>query len=89
MFTKGDLINGLFELCGSLVLWRNVYTLHKDKGYLGVHWMTTGFFALWGYWNMYYYPSLNQWLSFVGGCSITIANTVWLIQMLYYGRKEK
>lgn len=83
-----DMINGLFEFCGSIVLWRSVYVMYKDKGYLGIHWLTVGFFSIWGYWNMYYYPSLDQWLSFTGGLSITLANTIWLVQMLYYGRKE-
>lgn len=81
-----DLINGLFELLGSLVLWRNVRQLYVDKMIRGVHWTATGFFAAWGYWNLYYYPSLDQWWSFAGGCSIVLANTVWLGQMLYYGR---
>jgi len=83
-----DLINGMFELSGSILLWQNVLQLYKDKGYLGVCWSTAAFFAVWGYWNMYYYPLLGQWLSFVGGCSITLANTIWVAQMLYYGRKS-
>lgn len=82
-----DLINGLFEFLGSIMIWRNVVAIYHDKGYLGVHWAAISFFASWGYWNMYYYPYLGQWLSFAGGCSITLANTIWLILMLYYGRK--
>lgn len=83
-----DLINGLFEFIGSIMLWKNTWRLYKDKGYLGVCWSTTAFFASWGYWNLYYYPLLDQWLSFFGGCSITLANTCWLVLMLYYGRKK-
>ena len=83
-----DIINGLFEFLGSVVLWKNVLVLNRDKGYLGVHWTTTAFFSLWGYWNIYYYPHLDQWASFAGGLSIVTANTVWLVQMLYYGRKN-
>lgn len=82
-----DLVNGTFEFVGSIMLWLNVRTLYQDKGYLGINWGVTAFFASWGYWNMYYYPSLGQWLSFAGGCSITLANTVWLSMMFYYGRK--
>jgi len=84
----GDYINGSFEFLGSIMLWSNVHTLYKDKGYLGVCWSTVAFFAAWGYWNLYYYPSLDQWFSFLGGCSITLANTVWLGLMFYYGRKK-
>ena len=89
MFVSPDLINGLFELLGSVMLWKNVSQLYKDKEVKGVHWMATGFFALWGYWNLFYYPHLNQWWSFIGGVSIVIANTIWLLQMLYYGKITK
>lgn len=81
-----DLINGLFEFIGSIALWNNVRILYKDKCVRGVHWMATGFFMTWGYWNLFYYPHLDQWWSFSGGVSIVIANTVWLIQMMIYGR---
>ena len=81
-----DLINGLFEFFGSLVLWMNVRQLYLDKKVRGVTWSATAFFMTWGYWNLYYYPHLGQWCSFAGGVSIVVANTVWLGQMLYYGR---
>lgn len=79
-----DLFNGLFEFCGSLMLWRNVYQLYKDKMVRGVHWGPTGFFFSWGLWNLFYYPNLHQWWSFTGGLSIVIANGVWFYQMLKY-----
>lgn len=82
-----DLINGLFEFFGSIMLWRNVYQLHKDKQVKGVHWGPTLFFFLWGLWNLFYYPSLTQWWSFTGGLSIVIANGVWFSQMYKYSDK--
>lgn len=82
-----DMINGAFEALGSAVLYRNVLQLYRDKQVKGVHWMATGFFAAWGYWNLFYYPHLDQWYSFTGGVSIALANTVWLVQMIYYIRK--
>jgi len=84
-----DLTNGLFEFLGSIALWLNVKRLYRDKCYSGVTTLATGFFMSWGYWNLYYYPSLNQWWSFTGGLSIVIANTVWLLLMFYYGRGRK
>ena len=62
--------------------------LYRDKCIRGVHWSATLFFASWGYWNLFYYPHLDQWWSFSGGVSIVAANTVWVAQMFYYGRKE-
>lgn len=84
-----DFVNGLFEFIGSAMLWRNVVQLHRDKLVKGVHWNATAFFAAWGYWNLYYYPHLDQWWSFAGGVSIVVANTVWLVQMMYYLDIEK
>lgn len=85
-FTNGDLVNGTFEILGSIMLWRNVYQLYQDKMIRGVTYGATAFFMVWGYWNLFYYPHLNQWWSFVGGISIVAANTVWMFQMCYYGR---
>ena len=68
------------------MIWRNVYQLYLDKMVRGVHRLPVGFFAAWGFWNLFYYPHLDQWWSFAGGVSIVIANVVWVIQMLHYGR---
>jgi len=84
MLTWPDVINGLFEFFGSTGVWLNVVALHRDKQFRGVRIGPTALFASWGFWNLYYYPHLNQWLSFVGGLSIVAANTTWLLQMLYY-----
>ena len=89
MLLNGDIINALFELFGGILLWKNVHQLHKDKEIKGVHWSPVMFLAAWGYWNLYYYPSLDQWFSFVAGINIVAANTVWVVQMLYYIRKNK
>lgn len=79
-----DLVNGLFELCGGLLLWTNVRALHKAKRFEGVAIAPTAFFAAWGVWNLFYYPHLGQTLSFVGGLVVVSANIVWVAQMVYY-----
>jgi len=84
-----DLINGAFELSGGILLTINCFKLHIDKEVRGVNIYTTAFFALWGYWNLYYYPSLNQWCSFVGTLLIVAANTVWVGMAIYYTRRQK
>jgi hypothetical protein len=81
-----DQINSSFEFIGSVALWLNVIRLYRDKKVYGVTWHATAFFMGWGYWNMIYYPGLDQWWSFWGGVSLSTANTVWLFQMLYYRR---
>jgi hypothetical protein len=81
-----DFINACFEFFGSVTIWLNVRQILKDKCYNGLTLLAVLFFAAWGYWNLYYYPHLNQWLSFIAGISVTIANTTWFCLMLYYGR---
>lgn len=79
-----DLVNGLFELCGGLLLFRNCFVLHRDKMVRGVSWSVTAFFAAWGYWNLFYYPHLDQWMSFAGGVVIVTANSIWVVMAIYY-----
>jgi hypothetical protein len=83
-----DVINGTFELLGGILLFTNVVQLFKDKQLKGVRIIPTALFMLWGYWNLFYYPNLNQWYSFIGGLVVVAANTVWVILAIYY-RKEK
>ena len=84
-----DMITGGLCFGGASFTLRNIWQLWRDKRCLGVHWTPVAYFALWGVWNLYYYPSLDQWWAFAGGCAIVTANTIWLFQMLYYGRKNK
>lgn len=82
-----DIANALFEFVGGALIWVNVLRLHKDKMIRGVHWGPTGFFAAWGLWNLFYYPHLEQWWSFAGGCFIVTTNTIWVAQMIYYRKR--
>lgn len=81
-----DLTNGLFELLGGAAIFTNVKRLLRDKQIRGVHWGVTLFFLSWGVWNLYYYPSLDQWASFAGGCVICIGNFCWLSLAIKYRR---
>jgi hypothetical protein len=79
-----DLVNGLFELIGSMFLALNIVRLHKDKKVQGVSVLPTIFWTLWGFWNLYFYPSVGCIYSFVGGVFVVIMNLVWVIMALYY-----
>ena len=89
MQIKPDWINGGFELGGSMLLWLNVQTLYRAKKVEGVHWGASAFFTFWGIWNLYYFPSLGQWCSFVGGCSIAAANATWVALAIYYEKRNR
>lgn len=72
-----DLINGLFEFFGGAVNWLNVRRLLIDKKLRGVSKIPTIVFTTWGFWNCFYYPYLDQWMSFWGGVVIVGANATW------------
>jgi hypothetical protein len=87
--TTPDLINGIYESLGGLFISLSILKLHKDKLVRGVSFWPILFYQSWGCWNLYFYSAINCPLSWYGGIGVTIANTTWLIQMLYYLRKEK
>ncbi len=84
-----DIVNSAFILSASVFLFRNIMKLHKDKKVRGVASSSVLFFALWGYWNMWFYPYNGHMFSFFAGILIAITNTIWGIQMVYYILKEK
>jgi len=84
-----DLINGLFEFCGSLFIFLSVKKLHQDKHVAGVSWLHAGFFLAWGWWNLAYYPHLGQWISLAGGLAIVVMNSIWFGQLIYYSSQPQ
>jgi hypothetical protein len=79
-----DAINGTFELMSGFFLWNNVRILIVQKAIRGVSILTTAVFTIWGFWNLFYYPHLGQWLSFFGGINVVMANTVWVSLAIKY-----
>jgi uncharacterized membrane protein YfcA len=84
-----DLINGLFEVGGGVAILCHCLTLLKDRLVKGVNWASVLFFTIWGYWNLFYYPHLNQWMSFTGGILIVSGNTWWIYLILKFKRLEQ
>ncbi len=82
-----DIINGLFECLGGIFITLSIIKLHKDKSVRGVSLYPVAFFSVWGYWNLYFYPSLGQWWSFWGGIGVVVMNTIWLGQLIYYSKR--
>lgn len=74
-----DLINGLIQLIGAGFTWRNFLQLHRDRVLAGVYWPTTAFFSAWGFWNLYYFPALDQWFSLAGGILLVAGNLAWVV----------
>jgi uncharacterized membrane protein YfcA len=84
-----DLVNAGYESIGGLMIFLHCLALYRDKEVKGVSVFATVIFTSWGYWNLYYYPHLNQWASFFGGVVIVLANTLWVGMMWYYLRAAK
>lgn len=79
-----DFTNGVFELVGGLLILNHCRAVLRDKAVAGVSIFSTAIFTSWGFWNLYYYPSLGQWWSFTGGLLIVGANCLWVYLMLKY-----
>lgn len=84
-----DMINGLFELVGSIFLLFNVFQMMKDKELKGTSITPVIFFTSWGFWNLYFYPSVGAYWSFLGGICVVCVNTLWMCLTFYYMRKRK
>ena len=84
-----DIINGVYETLGAPFIFLSIMKLYHDKKVRGVSITHALFFTSWGFWNLYYYPHLGQWASFIGGVLLVGFNTFWISQMIYYSKKEK
>lgn len=82
--TFADAINGAFEAFGALFVLNHCRVLHAHKSVRGVSVVSVVFFASWGVWNLWFYPSLGQWLSFLGGAGIVVANFIYVALLLHY-----
>lgn len=84
-----DMINGAFEASAGAFSILNVIAIRKSRSIAGVHWLPTCVFSAWGVFNLYYYPHLGQWFSFVGGLSIASINMTWLAHVWYYATRGR
>jgi hypothetical protein len=85
-----DLINGLFfEMCAGWFVFNHARAVLRDKEVAGLSVVSVIFFASWGIWNLYYYPSLGQMWSFWGGIAVVSANVYWVYLLLKYARKDQ
>jgi hypothetical protein len=81
---QADIINGIFETFGAWFTWGSAWKLWKDRDVKGVYWPAFAFFGSWGLWNLLYYPTLDQWLSFAGGILLVSGNIAWVLLYLYW-----
>lgn len=83
-----DAINCLFELAGAVAVWCNFFAITKDRGYAGTRIPMMLFFTTWGFWNLFFYGHLLQWLSLCGSLVLTAGNCAVVAAMWKFGRKR-
>jgi len=84
---RSDRINSVFELAGGFFILFHIVRVLHDKSVAGVSPITIAFFTLWGYWNLYYYRSIQQRWSLRATYLIIAMNSVWLVLLIYYSMK--
>ncbi len=89
VFQTADAINALLETAGGFFVLGHCRAVWRDREVKGVSIISVVFFLLWGAWNLYYYPSLGQWLSFAGGIFLALANVLWVGLMIYFRHGDK
>lgn len=81
-----DQINGALEVCLGAMIFANVDQIRRDKQVRGIRNWGQYVVTVWGFWNLYYYPSLGQWVSFVGGIAVVAGNFAWCYYAFKYRR---
>jgi len=81
---NNDKINSVFEAAGGAFIVFSILQAWADKSVAGVSLWHVSFFAVWGYWNLYYYRAIHQRFSLWASIGVTVANTVWLALLIYY-----
>ena len=84
-----DFVNGSFEALGGVFLAMNLRRILKDKKIAGISIFPVAFWSLWGFWNLFYYPHLGQWISFVGGVLVVTMNTIWVALAIWYSTRAR
>lgn len=79
-----DMINCAFQLVGAALFSTNIRAILREKTLEGIRWQPQAFFSAWGFWNLWYYPSLDQWFSFAGGAILVAVNVTWVVLAVYY-----
>ncbi len=79
-----DMINGIFEAMGAMFVAMHARATWRARSSAGVSIVACIAFTVWGAWNLFYYPHLNQWWSFTGGIAVFAVNIVWLWLVIRY-----
>lgn len=80
--------NAVLEALGGFFILISICKLHHDKRVRGISWVHVAFFAVWGWWNIYYYWAMGSNFSWWAGLGVTFANSAYLWMLIYYTKLE-
>lgn len=89
MTFRPDMVVAFFEFGSALLICLSIRDLHRHKLVRGVSPWPVSFFALWGWWNLYWYAHIDAPFAWWAGIGVVTTNTFWALQMIYYINKEK
>lgn len=81
-----DMINAGFEAGAGFAVLHHCWKLYQHKAARGVSAPAVMFFTLWGLWNIFFYPYLGQFWSFIGGIFVTLANALYVAMLVRYAK---
>lgn len=79
-----DIINASFEFVGIIAVWLNIRAILRDRQVKGVSVLNVLFFSIWGFWNIYYYPSLEQFWSGVAAGLLAASNSFYFFLVMRF-----
>jgi len=82
-----DMINAAFEFGGFLAVVPSIMAVLRDKRVRGVSLLTPLFFTAWGFWNIIYYPHLDQIWSAWAAVLLSVTNALYLTLLFHYRNK--
>lgn len=81
-----DTFNGSLECVCAVMLALDVRALMRAKMAKGVSILARMFFWGWSIWNLWWYPHLGQWFSFVGAVAVMLPQSAWIYLLWRYRR---
>lgn len=79
-----DMYNGMFEAVAGALKIIDIFSIYKDKEVKGFSLIPVCFFVCWAAFNVWFYPAIGQYWSFIGGLFLFATNGIWLAMALYY-----
>lgn len=82
-----DLVNAVFESAAAFFVYLSVRRVWQHRAVRGISIIGVGYFTLWGFWNLYYYPALGQPISAAAAIAVCVMNCAYLASLIYW-RKQ-